>query len=56
MTCYDLFFVHIKMSYDWFNKKELLKKANDRYHNCEGNEKTAKYYLENKESSKICKK
>ena len=49
VTCCDLFFVHIKMSYHWFNKKELLQTANDRYHNCGGTEKSAKYYLENEE-------
>ena len=27
------FFVHIKMSYYWFNKEELLKKVSDKYHN-----------------------
>ena len=26
------FFVHIKMSYCWFNRKELLQKAKDIYH------------------------
>ena len=35
-----------------FNKKELLQKANDRYHNCGGKEKADKYYLENKEDLK----
>ena len=29
--------------------QELLKTANDRYHNCGGNEKDAKYYFENKD-------
>ena len=29
-----------------------MKKANDRYHNCGGKEKNAKYYLENEEFSK----
>ena len=36
------------MSYYWFNRKGLLQKAKDRYHNCEGNEKAADYYLENR--------
>ena len=27
------FFVHIKMSYYWFSKEELLKKVSDKYHN-----------------------
>ena len=30
--CNDFFFVHIKMSYYWFNRKELLQKAKDRSH------------------------
>ena len=42
------FIARIKMSYYWFNRKELLQKAKDRYHNCEGNEKAADYYLENR--------
>ena len=37
------------MSYDWFNRSELLQKAKDKYHNCEGKENTAKYHLENKD-------
>ena len=32
---------------------ELLKKAQDRYHNCEGKEKAAKYYTKNKMSGYI---
>ena len=47
------FFVHIKMSYYWFNRQALLQKAKGRYHNCCGKEKAAEYYaeyyLENKE-------
>ena len=39
------FFVHIKMRYYWFNRKELVQKAKDRYHNGGGKEKTAQYYL-----------
>ena len=42
MTCYGLFFVHIKTSYYGFNKEELLQKAKDRYYNCGGKEKAAK--------------
>ena len=42
------FFVHIKMSYYWFNRQQLLQKAKDRYHQCGGKEKAAKYYPENK--------
>ena len=37
------------MSYYWFNKEELLQKGNNRYHNCGGKEKVAKYCLENEE-------
>ena len=33
------------MSYYWFNRKELLQKAKDRYHNGGGKEKSAEYYL-----------
>ena len=32
------------MSYYWFNRKELLKKAHKKYHEEGGKEKTAKYY------------
>ena len=49
MVSYYSFFVHIKMSYCWFNRQELLKKAKDRYHNCGAKEKAAKYYTDNKE-------
>ena len=37
------------MSYYWFNKQELLKKVKEKYHNNGGNEKAAKYYLDNKD-------
>ena len=37
------------MSYYWFNRKELLKKVKDKYHNCGGKEKAAKYYGKNKD-------
>ena len=33
------------MSYYWFNRKEILQKAKERY----SKEKTAEYYLQNKE-------
>ena len=36
------------MSY-WFNKQELLKKERGKYHNNDGKEKAAKYYLDNKD-------
>ena len=31
----------MKMSYYWFNKKELLQKFEEKYHNCGGKEKAA---------------
>ena len=36
------------MSYDWFNRQELLQKAKDKYHNCGGKEKAIEYYLGNR--------
>ena len=36
------------MSYYWFNRKEILQKAKERY----SKEKAAVYYLENKEAIK----
>ena len=33
------------MSYDWFNRQELLQKAKDKYHNCRGKGKDNEYYL-----------
>ena len=44
-----IFFVHIKTSYYFFNRQELMQKAKDRYHNCGGKEKAADYYIANKE-------
>ena len=35
----------MKLSYYWFNGKEILQKAKDRY----SKEKAAEYYLQNKE-------
>ena len=37
------------MSYYWFNRQELLKKAKTKYHNKGGKEKAAKYYEDDKE-------
>ena len=37
------------MSYYFFNRKELLQKAKDKYHNSCDKEKPTKYYLENKD-------
>ena len=39
---------HIKMSYYWFNRQEILQKAKERY----SNEKAAEYYLIDKEAIK----
>ena len=36
------------MSYYWFNRKELLQKAKDKYYNCGGKENAAEYYVRNK--------
>ena len=44
------------MSYYWFNRQELLQKANDRYYNCGGKEKAAKYYIAHKNVIKKSKK
>ena len=33
----------------FFNRQELLQNAKDRYHNCDGKEKTTEYYIENNE-------
>ena len=43
------------MSYYWFNRQELLRKAKDRYHNCGGKEKAAEYCLEKKGVKKKAK-
>ena len=37
------------MSFYWFNKQELLKKAEEKYDNNGGKEKAAKYYRDNKD-------
>ena len=37
------------MSYDWFNREELLKNAWDKYHNKGGKQKAAKFYAANQE-------
>ena len=38
--------------YYWSNRKQLLRKAHDKYHNKGGKEKAAKYGQENKEMIK----
>ena len=40
------------MSYYWFNRKDLLKKAHEKYHKEGGKEKAANYYQRNKENIK----
>ena len=40
------------MSYYWFNREELLKKAKENCGNKGGKEKASKYYEENKEAIK----
>ena len=40
------------MSYYWFNRQELLKKAKEKYDNKGGKEKASKYYEDNKEAIK----
>ena len=37
------------MSYCWFNREEVLQKAEEKYHNCGGKEKAAEYYQTNKD-------
>ena len=41
------------MSYYWCNRQELLQKAKEKYHICDGDEKTAEYYLQNKDVTKV---
>ena len=43
------------MSYYWFNRKELLQKAHEKYHKEGGKEKTNKILQENKEAIKKVK-
>ena len=47
------------MSYYWFNREEVLKKTNEKYHNKGGKEKAVQSYKDNKEAIKkqeTCKK
>ena len=52
MICNDLFFVHIKMSYCFFNRQKFLQKGKDSYYKGGGKKKAAEYYIGNKEVSK----
>ena len=46
----DYMKIKFKIScYYWFNRRELLQKAKDKYHNCGGKEKAAEYYTANKD-------
>ena len=36
------------MRYYWFNREEVLQKAEEKYHNYGGKEKAAEYYQKNK--------
>ena len=49
MIYFFYIFVHIKISYYWYNRQELLQKAKEKYHDCCGKEKAAEYYLQNKD-------
>ena len=40
------------MSYNWFNRKELLEKGHKKYHKEGGKEKATKHYQDNKEAIK----
>ena len=40
------------MSYYWFNREELLKKANEKYHKKRGKQKAGEYYRKNNEAIK----
>ena len=37
-----------QMSYYWFNRKELLQKAKEKYHNGSGKEKGAEFCLKSR--------
>ena len=41
-------FIYIKMNYYFFNRQELLEKANNRYNKCGIKQKPAEYYIANK--------
>ena len=40
------------MKYSWFNREELLKKTNEKYHNKGGKQKAGEYCKRNKEAIK----
>ena len=43
---------YYNMSYYWFNRKDLLKKAREKYHKEGGKERASEYYQRNKEAIK----
>ena len=45
-------FIHIKRSYYWFNRQELLEKGKDRYHNRGGKKEAAEYCISNQDFMK----
>ena len=49
VICYDLLFVHIRMSYYWFNRQELLQRAKDKYYITGGKEESAEYCITDKD-------
>ena len=49
MICYDLIFVHIKISYSWLNRQELLRKARERDIITVAVKKAPKYHIKNRE-------
>ena len=49
---YFYFLFSIKISYYWFNKKEILQNAKEKYNNCGDKEKVAEYYETNKDAIK----
>ena len=42
-------FVHIKVNYYWFNRQKLLEKPKDRYHKSNCKQKSAEYYIANRD-------
>ena len=46
---YFSFLFNVQLSYCWFNRKEILQKAEEKYHDDGGKEKAAEYYQTNKD-------
>ena len=53
VICYHIFL----FIYEWviINRKELLQKVKDSYHNAGGKEKGDDYYLKNEDFKRTCK-